>query len=64
MPTLNKRYVKKSRKSFICDDCGKHISKGSSYVYLYGMAYCDEKPYSLHFCNACNNEHEELKANE
>jgi hypothetical protein len=59
MPAINKRYVKKSRKDFYCDDCHKLIEKGSSYLYLYGMAEINEKPYSLRFCLACDNEFKE-----
>ena len=32
--TLTKRYVKKSRKDFYCDDCNKLIPKGSSYTFM------------------------------
>ena len=58
MPTLTKRYVKKSRKKFYCDDCDMPIPEGSSYVYLFGMAEVNDKPYSLHFCTSCNDEFE------
>ena len=61
MPTLTKRYVKKSRKKFYCDDCDKLIPKGSSYLYLYGMVEVNEKPYSLRFCLACDNEFKDLQ---
>lgn len=61
MPTLTKRYVKKSRKKFYCDDCDKLIPKGSSYLYLYGMVEANEKPYSLRFCLACDNEFKDLQ---
>lgn len=56
MPTLNKRYVKKSRKDFYCDDCNKLIPKGSSYLYLYGMVEHGDKPFPLHFCLSCDEE--------
>ena len=57
--TLTKRYVKKWRKDFYCDDCNKLIPKGSSYLYLYGMAEANEKPYSLRFCLPCDEEFKE-----
>jgi hypothetical protein len=63
MPTLNKRYVKKSRKDFYCDDCDKLIPKGSSYLYLYGMAEINDKSFSLHFCLPCDNEFNETIKN-
>jgi len=59
MPTLNKRYVKESRKTYYCDDCGRIIPQGSSYLYLYGMAEISDKPYPLRICLPCD---EEFKA--
>ena len=59
MTTINKRHVKKSKKAYTCDDCNRTIKQGSEYVYLYGMAYKDERPYSLHICARCNRKAEE-----
>lgn len=60
MPTLSKRHVRKSRKGYVCDDCGRGIVAGSSYWRLYGMAEVGEKPFTLRFCEACEADHKEM----
>jgi hypothetical protein len=42
---LSARFVKHPDKRFICDDCNAPIY--GPLIRLYGMAYEDEKPYTL-----------------
>lgn len=53
MPIIKKRYVKKAKKRYVCDECGFVIFIGDPYVYLFGMYHCGEEPYALHICDEC-----------
>lgn len=55
-----KRRHCKARKEYRCDDCHKKINVDEYYIYLFGMAHQNEKPYPLHICELCDYENSEV----
>lgn len=51
MATLKARYVQKARKRFTCDWCERGIA--GAYVYLYGSAEDNEKPFTVRLHTHC-----------
>lgn len=48
------RYVRRCRKFFYCDDCGRPLVKGSEFMRYYGGASVwGGKPVTLRYCRRC-----------
>lgn len=51
---LQDKMVKSARKDHRCSNCGKKISKGESYRYMYGAPEMYDHPYALKYCTKCD----------